>query len=259
MIIQRDERLNLEGIGLGLLGLLRHLGLGRCVVNVAVRILGVWVLAGAALLAADFWDETDFSAWSDKDAQKMLTDSPWAKRVRVPIGGPGSGDGFSAFGGVGGGGNGGRGRGGGFDEGPSRVVLTVTWRSALPIKQAVVRNRIGRDALVRQVDQDFLDEPELSYVVSVTGLPEEFAQLSGRTAALMAAASLKLDRPDPIAPERAEVFTEEDSVTALWFFPRSAAITLDDKDVEFIANLGPIQFKRKFKLEDMLFHGELVL
>ena len=234
--------------------------------NITARIFGVWVLAGAALLAADFWDEKEFTTWSDTEAQKILTDSPWAKQVRVPVGGPSSGDGFSRGLGLGAvapppsaGGNSGRGRGNAFPESPQRIVLTVSWRSALPIKQAFVRSQIGVDAEVRQVDQQFLDTAETAYVVAVIGLPEAFAQLAGRSPELTAAASLKLDRPDPIVAESAEVLREGDSVVAIWRFPHSAAITLDDKDVEFIANLGPLQFKRKFKLEDMAFHGELVL
>ena len=42
-------------------------------------VVGVWFLAGVALAAADFWEEKDFTAWSDKEVEKMLTDSPWAK------------------------------------------------------------------------------------------------------------------------------------------------------------------------------------
>ena len=45
--------------------------------------VGVWLLAGAALVAADFWEEKDFTTWSDKEVEKMLTDSPWAKQVRI--------------------------------------------------------------------------------------------------------------------------------------------------------------------------------
>ena len=38
--------------------------------------LAAWLIICAAPLAADFWDETDFTAWSDKEVEKMLTDSP---------------------------------------------------------------------------------------------------------------------------------------------------------------------------------------
>ena len=42
--------------------------------------VGVWLLAGVALVAADFWEEKDFMTWSDKEVEKMLTDSPWPSR-----------------------------------------------------------------------------------------------------------------------------------------------------------------------------------
>ena len=48
--------------------------------------VGTWLLAGAALTAADFWQEKDFTVWSAQQVEKMLTDSPWAKRVTVVVG-----------------------------------------------------------------------------------------------------------------------------------------------------------------------------
>ncbi len=38
---------------------------------------------GTLLLAAPFWDKKDFAKWTTKDAKKILTDSPWAKSVRL--------------------------------------------------------------------------------------------------------------------------------------------------------------------------------
>ena len=53
--------------------------------------------------------------------------------------------------------------------------------------------------------------------------------------------------------------TVEASVVVLCYFPRTDAITLEDKDVEFITKLGPMEIKKKFKLEDMVFGGHLAL
>ena len=47
------------------------------------------VLSGGVLLAADFWEKKEFKDWSDKDVGKMMTNSPWAKRVSITMGGPG--------------------------------------------------------------------------------------------------------------------------------------------------------------------------
>ena len=41
--------------------------------------------------------------------------------------------------------------------------------------------------------------------------------------------------------------------------PRDDEITLEDKDVEFVAKLGQLEVKRKFKLEDMVFDEQLAL
>ena len=51
--------------------------------------LGLWIVVGAALAAADFWDEKDFTMWSDKEVEKMLRDSPWSRRVTIAIRGQG--------------------------------------------------------------------------------------------------------------------------------------------------------------------------
>ena len=42
-------------------------------------------------------------------------------------------------------------------------------------------------------------------------------------------------------------------------FPKTDPITLDDKEVEFSTQIGPMQFKRKFKLQEMVFDGKLEL
>ena len=61
-----------------------------------LAISGVWLLACAVLAAADFWEEKEFTSWSDKDVEKMMSNSPWAKPLTVPFprpprGTPGSG------------------------------------------------------------------------------------------------------------------------------------------------------------------------
>ena len=57
------------------------------------------LLASGALvlMAADVWNSKPYTDWSDKDLQKITTDSPWAKKTSVmgtegpappPMGGP---------------------------------------------------------------------------------------------------------------------------------------------------------------------------
>ena len=42
------------------------------------KIAGFFLLFGFGLVAADFWQKP-YTQWSDKDAAKMMTNSPWAK------------------------------------------------------------------------------------------------------------------------------------------------------------------------------------
>src|ERR1700733_2327727 len=68
--------------------------------------------AALALWAADVWQAKPFTEWSDKDIAKIMSDSPWAKKVSVTLPTSGRGGGGPPAGGPGGGGGGG-GRGGG--------------------------------------------------------------------------------------------------------------------------------------------------
>ena len=217
--------------------------------------LGAWLIVCAAPLAADFWDETDFTAWSDKEVEKMLTDSPWAKKVRIVIGSLNEGalptlPPVSI-----------PGCGGEQFEAIQRVNVTVTWTSALPIKQALVRRAIGRDAQVPPDHQQLLSQDEPSYAVSVLGLPPPFAAFGSMLDALQAETLLKRQDQQPIVPEKIQLFRDEknQSIRAVFLFPRSDAITVNHKDVEFITKFGDTDVKKKFKLEEMVFEGQLAL
>ena len=148
--------------------------------------LGLCILAGAAIAAADFWDEKAFTTWSDKEVEKMLSDSPWARTFTIAIRAP-----LRGGGGDGGLGGGGGGRGGGGRRGdpfltstPRRMRLTVMWRNALPVKQATVRQRAGRDAPLSTDDREFIAQSEPQYVVSVSGLPRRVERLVQNRAVL---------------------------------------------------------------------------
>src|SRR5580698_2999495 len=55
-----------------------------------------------SLLSADFWQSKPFTEWNDKDVQKLLQSSPWAKPLNVagPPGSAASSFGLDAVGGV---------------------------------------------------------------------------------------------------------------------------------------------------------------
>ena len=206
---------------------------------------GIVLLAGAVLAAADFWEETEFTAWSDKDVEQMMNDSPWAKRLtvrfpRTPRESRG-------------------GRFGGFRPGTStpQTRLVIQWQSAQPIRQAMVRGRIEQGGTVDPEAQVFLDQSSPGYVVVVTGLPGQFGRLTPE--ALMAEARLERKGKSPIVPAQAQPQRAERGVTIVYLFPKDDAIVLEDKEVEFITEVGDVTIKKKFTLEDMVFNDQLEL
>ena len=206
---------------------------------------GIVLLAGAVLAAADFWEETEFTAWSDKDVEQMMNDSPWAKRLtvrfpRTPRESRG-------------------GRFGGFRPGTStpQTRRVIQWQSAQPIRQAMVRGRIEQGGTVDPEAQVFLDQSSPGYVVVVTGLPGQFGRLTPE--ALMAEARLERKGKSPIVPAQAQPQRAERGVTIVYIFPKDDAIVLEDKEVEFITEVGDVTIKKKFTLEDMVFNDQLEL
>jgi hypothetical protein len=231
----------------------------RCTLAGIVAVL----LASAALTAADFWEEQDFTLWSPQQIEKMLTDSPWAKKATIVVGSlrdaeaPG---GFSSGGaGFGGGGGAARGSDGGGGEfgGVRRINVTVAWISALPVRQAIARLRAGVDAPILP-DEKRLPEDEPFYVVAVVGLPIRVVQ-GGTIDEVRDKTALKT-RKGLIKPEDIRVIPDGNQTVRVEFvFPKSNAIALDDKDVEFVTKMGGADITKKFGLADMTVRGRLAL
>jgi hypothetical protein len=224
--------------------------------------VGTCLLASAALTAADFWQEKDFTVWSAQQVEKMLTDSPWAKKVTIVVGRLRE-EGLDGFqlGAAGPGGGGGAGRDSADAEVQQlrRVTVTVAWLSALPVRQALVRRQTSPDALLQPDRQRQLTEDEPFYTVAVVGLPLQLVakgtidEVKGRTA-------LEPNRKERIAPEDIRIFKDgAQSVRVEFRFPRTTVITLDDKEVEFITKLGDAELTKKFRLTDMMVRGRLAL
>jgi hypothetical protein len=233
----------------------------RCTLAGTVAVL----LASATLAAADFWEEKDFTTWSPQQINKMLTDSPWAKKATIVLGSlredGGSGGGFQSGGaGFGGGGGAGRGSDGGGGEfsGVRRITTTVAWISALPIRQAIARLRAGVDAPVLP-DDKWMPEDEAFYVVAVAGMPTRVAQ-AGTLNEVLDKTALKSKGKVPIKPADIRIVPESTQTVRVEFvFPKVNAFALDDKEVEFVTKMGAADIARKFTLADMVIRGRLAL
>lgn len=230
-----------------------------------------WLIACAPLIAINFWEDKDFTAWSDKEVGKMLTNSPWSHKVVIltpdltlagrvggltgGVVGNGSRAGRTAGGGgVGGDGAGNLG-GGSFLGSPQRTPLVVRWASARPVRQALARADPDKDAAATDLRR--LEEPEAFYRVAVVGLL--FGQAVGSASELQDATLLKRKGGAPIEPADVTFSYEGDLLTIEFSFPRTDAITLDDREVEFFTRLGTSELRTKFKLKDLVIGNQLLL
>lgn len=86
--------------------------------------LALVLLLGSEAAAGEFWLEKDFRQWSEKECRKLLEDSPWARTYVLsrpfiePVGTP---------------------TGERVHEASPRIEYRVQFRSALPVRQALVR------------------------------------------------------------------------------------------------------------------------
>lgn len=119
----------------------------------AIRSTAGWLLAALLLAAAaplrgaDFWEKKNFTRWSEKEVRRMLTDSPWARDYEEsdvhidPLqspsisAGPPAGDTGSGAPETGDTDVGLRAR-----QSVARMLYKFQIRSALPIRQALVRS-----------------------------------------------------------------------------------------------------------------------
>jgi hypothetical protein len=243
---------------------------------VARKLLGIimaWGLVGAVLVAADFWETKPFTMWSAEEMQKVLTDSPWSRTVNVVVVSPPGGGGLDGtegaggrVGGRGGGGAGvegdGGGRGGPGLRVPPQFKVVISWRSALPMKQALVRGQIGVGGAVPAETQQLLERPEPMYVVTVVGVPARYARTIND---MKAQTFLKRKNKPPLAvmdmgSQQAPPSQQTPaSLVVVFGFPKTDAITVEDKEVEFVTSLGLTDIKKKFNLSEMKFHGQLEL
>lgn len=234
--------------------------------------LGLWV--ASALLAADFWKEKEFTQWTEKEVRKMLTSSPWARTVEVPLGipsgGPGEGGGRMRTPG-GGGGMG----GGGFEEGAGAprsmggegvagqplptVSVQLRWVSALPVKQAIARIRFGEEAATGAEARQLLEREETYYLLAVTGLPGRW--VGQDLEALKERAELRIKGREALHPVQVQARRAERTVEVYLAFPKGANggydIKPEDKEIDVVIRLPERTIRTKFKLADMVYRGKL--
>ena len=220
-------------------------------------------------LAADVWDKP-FTEWSMKDADKVLTDSPWAGKASLRHARAGANLGAV----------------------PDWDLL-VSVRTALPYKQALIRKQLGASEKVTPEQESRLAAPEPQYVIAIGGIPRAFY---AQAAAIARATTLTRAHKEPlkvrdatvllfdregrqVAPEPPPArggcgppppragggfggfgFSEDKSgITATLFlgFAKDDPIAAGEGDVELETVIGAYAVNKKFKPKDMVANGVL--
>ena len=118
-------------------------------------VISILLFAGA-VVAKDFWEAKPFDQWSQKECQKMLTDSPWARELELVGRNVDLGSAAAAT-----------------DSRAPYIKYTAQLRSAAPVQQAAVRQLqiINKyDSLPDDQKQAFNQDTE-SFLI---GPPSEF-------------------------------------------------------------------------------------
>ena len=138
------------------------------------------------------------------------------------------------------------------------MTLNVSWRSALPFRKAIVRSRLGAGSPIPPEAQELLSKDQEDYVIVVSGVPAGMARILQSTEQLDKS-MLRAGKKAPIAARSINVQPRTQTVDVIFSFPKTHAITADDKEVEVVLKLGPIEAKRKFSLKEMSYMGKLDL
>ncbi len=216
------------------------------------------------LLAGDpSWQTKPAAQWNENDAKQVLRASPWVKRATPTLLFQPSKDQLRAGGKMGGGKSvgleslqlanllGGSARqSNSTAKRPSYLILR--WESASPVRTA--------ESKLEDTDAPGWDGEY--YAVAVYGVPIDAGRLdeAGQSADLKKLGVLKREgMKDLTAAKVAITSSGAGLATVLYLFPRTRAITGEDKRVEFAAQFGPIFVAQYFYPREMQFQGKLDL
>jgi len=225
--------------------------------------LSIFLLPLVLLAAADqpTWDKP-LPEWSTDDAQAILTGSPWVKVITTGLmrklseserreggnmeaegGGKGVGfDDFSLFGM--------KSKSAGKKE-PGPPKLWIRWESALPVRAAELRSADNAAPVIDGEDYAICvyDVPLAITGFDMKVLPDNLKRVGW----------LKFTGKE-IKPSRVLVRANgSTTATLVYFFPRSANITADIRQVDFTAQVGRLFLSQSFFPAEMQFQNKLAL
>jgi hypothetical protein len=219
---------------------------------------GLWV----AILAKDFWQEKPFTQWSESEALMLVSNSPWAKTLKVPgdyggafvprfIGGQASAQApnLSST----------QGRGG---ENSTQLYIRVY--SSTRTRQAIARLSLLRKLSSEEVAQRFIDQPMPDLLISISGpVMEPFEKKSLQDLKPVTFLISRNDKNKKIELKDYQSPKQTQDGSALYIFPRlvndAPCLDLADDEAIFVSELGKLKIRAVFKLARMVIDGRLDL
>jgi hypothetical protein len=180
--------------------------------QLTVNIIAALLIA-TTLSAQNFWEKKDYRQWTEQEVSRLTTDSPWSKTLNN---------------------------------------LTITWLTALPIKQALLKERMEAGGILAESAQDIMGIDDQYYVIGITGLPADMSEK-------LTEVWLKLPGKPEIDPANATFQPRGRTVDVMILFPRTSPITIGDNEVEVVLKLESAEIGKKFPLKDMVYAGKLEL
>ncbi len=198
----------------------------------------LWSAAPGITASGDPWEDQEYTAWSKKDAEKVLSNSPWARRVATKTDMVKESEDYKAQGGAPKSGT------EAVDRGTMREgdFATVVWWSAKSPRRAYVRQlqHAGQN-LAPETIQQFLDQPLAHHVLTLRVEGGDLVKTSAKLTPedLKQGAWLETSRLKKIAADEAAVVNGADGKPdrLRFHFPKemngAPTVTSEDKRVLF--------------------------
>ena len=250
--------------------------------------IALFLLAGSVVAVnggdGQFWESKPYTQWSEKDVDKMLKNSPWAKTVilniglgmrRGGLGGETDGS-FPRTGAEGGGSEnpaleGGAGRSGGgrsggvgdFGDGPASSIV-ITWYSR-PVREAMARRiQLRNPETTSEQLGKILNHESSTFDLLVLGWSARGSREGSDIGLQKVKEETFLVKKNKEKIALANLIPPSGPNQPLVFrFPRETegkpALTVEDKEVELVTRVGGSTIRTRFKLADMVIGGKLEL
>jgi hypothetical protein len=229
------------------------------------RISKIWLfpLSALLLMAADSsWRTKQIDQWTEDDARQLLAKSPWVQKA-TPRMLPKQSEAARRQGGKMGGSQGvsvqaispatlfGGSKPSTHAARPSLLrPLEIRWESAGPVRAAETKSH----------EEDAPDLDPGQYAIAVYDVPGLDIDQKSLAADLRNESALTREGKKDLKPSKVDLLPQANGlVTVVYLFPRSEAITIEDKRIMFTAVLDHLSVAQYFYTKEMQFQGKLDL